>query len=203
MTETMQEGKTRPLTNPEKNNAQQVAKLRGRLGGYSSVQKSIATYAKMTTKHRPKTIPEIFLLAKKNIRESIVELEQRIRWVSEREVPSAGDSRLAKEQRRFWSNIKTDFEAVRATYLVALERLERLERAEAELGLLPRCLSICAQLSKSLRERLTLPFQETTAKRGREQRLGRAAACSVTIYWRIILVGAYPVHVPETEPVGL
>ncbi|HVC27849.1 MAG TPA: hypothetical protein VND40_06775 [Nitrososphaerales archaeon] len=51
MTETMQEGKTRPLTNPEKNNAQQVAKLLERLGRYSSVQKFIATYAKMTTKN--------------------------------------------------------------------------------------------------------------------------------------------------------
>jgi len=46
----MQEGKTRPLTNPEKNNARQGAKLLERLGRYSSVQKFIATYAKMTTK---------------------------------------------------------------------------------------------------------------------------------------------------------
>jgi hypothetical protein len=50
MTATTQEGKARPLTNPEKNNAQQVAKPLENLGPYSPVQKFIATYAKMTAK---------------------------------------------------------------------------------------------------------------------------------------------------------
>ena len=50
MTAALQETPRRPLTNPERNNAQKVAKLLEKLGRYPSVQKFIATYAKMTTK---------------------------------------------------------------------------------------------------------------------------------------------------------
>jgi len=105
----------------------------------------------MPKKHQPKITPEVLHVVQKSLKESIVELEQRIRWAAYRTVPSPGGSRLAKEQRRFWSSIKADFEAVRATYLVALKHLER---AEAELGLTTPCLAICARLAASLKERL-------------------------------------------------
>jgi hypothetical protein len=59
----------------------------------------------MPKKHQPKTTPEVIQVVQKSLRESIVELEQRIRWTAYRTVPSPRDSRLAKEQRRFWSSV--------------------------------------------------------------------------------------------------
>ena len=100
-------------------------------------------------KRQSEPSPEALRLIQTGMRATIVELEQRIRWASEREVPSPGDSRLAEEQRRFWSGVKTDFEEIRATYVIALERLER---AEAGMGLPPNILAISSRLSLSLRD---------------------------------------------------